>query len=115
MSVLERLRDVRRPHWRGDVDALYTAISNGRRRAIIQAIDDGPLTIGELAERMALDEYGPPLTSDKRRRVYISLYQTHIKKLTKAGITVWDDPELAKGPNHAAALAAIEAAEEVVA
>lgn len=115
MSVIERLRDVRRPSWQGDADDLYAAISNRRRRNIIRAIDDGPVTIGGLAEQMALDEYGPPLTSDKRRRVYISLYQTHIKKLTKAGITVWHDPELAKGPNHAAALAAIEAAEEVVA
>ena len=50
-------------------------------------------TPDELAERVAAEENGVPreeLSSAQRKRVYVSLYQTHVPKMEDAGLVDYD-------------------------
>ena len=70
---------------------LYHLLQNERRRALLRYVSshDGPVELGELAEHIASLETGvdpSEVPSDARRRVYISLHQTHVDKLAKMGV-----------------------------
>jgi hypothetical protein len=57
---------------------------------------DGTATVKELAEQIAALENEvdvEELSRQQRKRVYVSLYQTHIPKLESAGIIEYDDAE----------------------
>lgn len=116
MSVLDRLRNAVTPGWRGDSDTLYELISNSRRRAVVTLLADGRRTMDELSTEIARQECGSPVKSSERKRVYIALYQVHLDKLLDAAvIREGGRDEYRPGPNHGAALSAIEAVDEVVA
>lgn len=71
------------------------AINNQRRRAVLVELDDSdtPVTLSELAERIAADEFGchrDKLSSQERKRIYVSLYQVHLKRLHEVGAIAWD-------------------------
>ena len=64
---------------------------NERRRLTLAAIvdADGRLSYGDIAERVAAAEYDTTvenLTSQQRKRVYVSLYQTHLPELEAADV-----------------------------
>jgi hypothetical protein len=67
----------------------YDILSNERRRFVLSYLSrvDGPVELGELAEEIGRWETGSESLSRKeRKRVYVSLYQTHIPRLADAGV-----------------------------
>ncbi|MXR40380.1 hypothetical protein GRX01_03285 [Halobaculum sp. WSA2] len=76
-------------------DEVYDILSNGRRRFVIHLLrDEGePIQLSELSDRVAAWENDLPvdeLTDQQIKRVYVSLYQTHIPKLEESGIVEYD-------------------------
>lgn len=79
-----------------DVDEAATIIKNSRRRHVIAILDDvqSQHSADELAEGIAaieMEKEIPEVTSQERKRVYISLYQHHLEKLHNAGTIVYDE------------------------
>jgi hypothetical protein len=75
---------------------VYEVLSNRRRRYAIHHLKqtDGPVDVSTLAEQVAAWENGKPvaeLDSQERKRVYISLYQSHLPTLEKRGLVAYDD------------------------
>jgi DNA-binding transcriptional ArsR family regulator len=76
-------------------DALFSLLSNPRRRFILKHLNgiEGSVKLQELAAEVAAweNETDPEALTDKqRKRLYVSLYQTHIPKLEEAGIVEYD-------------------------
>lgn len=81
-----------------DEDMVFDVLSSGRRRTILQLLhDDGDrISLRDLADRVAAMEYRKPvedLSSQERKRVYTSFYQTHVPKLEEAGVISFDSDE----------------------
>ena len=76
-------------------EVLFDILSNRRRRYAVFAISGTEeVELGTLAERIAAWENEQPesaVTSDERKRVYTSLQQSHIPKLSEAGLVDYDD------------------------
>ncbi|RLM53165.1 ArsR family transcriptional regulator [Halobellus sp. Atlit-31R] len=72
------------------LDDVFSVLSNSRRRHILEELDRDPeLTLATLAEQLAAIENDcarEELTSEQRKRLYISLYQTHLPALDDAGV-----------------------------
>ena len=80
------------------LDDVLACLSNERRRLTIVFLHrhGGPLSLSEVAERVAARQYGvdrSALTSDQRKCVYTGLYQAHMSKLTEVGAVEFDDRE----------------------
>lgn len=76
-------------------DEVYDILSNARRRFVIYFLRgrDEPVQLSELSDRVAAWENDVPveeLTDQQVKRVYVSLYQTHIPKLEESGIVEYD-------------------------
>ncbi|VTT88118.1 hypothetical protein DM2_1452 [Halorubrum sp. DM2] len=76
-------------------DALFSLLSNPRRRFILRYLNrtDESIQLQDLAAEVAAWENETDreaLTSKQRKRLYVSLYQTHIPKLEEAGIVEYD-------------------------
>jgi hypothetical protein len=76
-------------------DDIYDILSSARRRYILLQLKQrqGPIELTELAEELAAWENDAPvadLPQEDRKRVYVSLYQTHIPKLDDAGLVEYD-------------------------
>ncbi|AUX10086.1 hypothetical protein AArcSl_2465 [Halalkaliarchaeum desulfuricum] len=76
-------------------DAVHQLLSNRRRRDVLQYLEDidSTTTIGDLAVQIAAWEHDvsvTEVTSEQRKRVYISLYQTHLPKLAASGVIDYD-------------------------
>lgn len=72
-----------------DIDTALSLLSNERRRLTLRfAIEeaDGEFDLVDVVRDIATYEYGPEYTSSERKRVYISLYQTHLSELVDAGV-----------------------------
>lgn len=72
-------------------DAAYEVLSNPRRRAILYLLRTAgcPVEVTSLSATVAGWEQGTEpadLTSQQRKRVYVSMYQTHIPKLESVGL-----------------------------
>lgn len=79
-------------------DDVLDLLSNSRRRYVIYFLEqwNGTATLNELAYNIASRETGVPvndLSEDDKRRVYISLYQTHLPKLDLYGLVEYDKDE----------------------
>lgn len=75
---------------------IFDLLSNNRRRYAIHYCkrEDGPVTLGDLAEHVAaweLDKEVEEITSAERKRVYTSLQQTHLPTLEQADVIEFDD------------------------
>ena len=75
---------------------IFDLLSNNRRRYTIHYCkrEDGPVTLGDLAEHVAaweLDKEVDEITSTERKRVYTSLQQSHLPTLERANIIEFDD------------------------
>lgn len=68
-----------------DLGKTYDVVSSKRRRILIRTInEEGRAKIGELAEQVAAEENDKKVeqvSSDERKRVYISIYQIHTEPL----------------------------------
>jgi DNA-binding transcriptional ArsR family regulator len=79
-------------------DLVFDILSNTRRRMVLYYLREygAPASVQEIAERIAaLENEIPPeeLSRQQQKRVYVSLYQTHLPKLHEAGIIEYDDAE----------------------
>lgn len=76
-------------------DDVFDILSSARRRFVLYYLrkKGEPVELSELAVELAAWENETPideLTKQQRKRVYVSLYQTHIQKLADAGIVTYD-------------------------
>lgn len=67
----------------------------GRTRLVVECLSefDGPVSLADLADEVAVREHEVPiteLTGDQVKRVYLSLYHTHIPKLANHGYLSYD-------------------------
>ena len=76
------------------LDEAFALLRSRRRRAIVRRLQATPTTdIGDLAEHVAAQETDTSrdqLGSKGRKRVYISLYQSHLPRLADAGVVAYD-------------------------
>jgi DNA-binding transcriptional ArsR family regulator len=77
---------------------VFEILSNERRRMVLYYLRKGDRSAGvkELAEQIAAIENDVPveeLTSKQRKRVYVSLYQTHLPKMAKMSVIEYDKEE----------------------
>jgi len=79
-------------------DLVFDILSNTRRRMVLYYLRQygGSASVQELADEIAAMENGvdvDDLTRQQQKRVYVSLYQTHLPKLEESGISEYDDDE----------------------
>jgi DNA-binding transcriptional ArsR family regulator len=76
-------------------DQVFDILSSPRRRYVLYYLREygGPVELTDLAEKLAAwenDTTVEALPPQARKRVYVSLYQTHVPKLEEAGLIVYD-------------------------
>lgn len=76
-------------------DVVFDILSSARRRYAISVLNQRaqPMQLTELAEEVAALEINcsvEELTKQQRKRVYVSLYQTHVPKMEEVGIVTHD-------------------------
>jgi DNA-binding transcriptional ArsR family regulator len=75
-------------------DVVFEVLSSTRRRQVLSLLkNEGPMELTELAEHVAAHENDTTvedLTKQQRKRVYVSLYQTHVPKLEDADLVEYD-------------------------
>lgn len=76
-------------------DEVYDLLSNARRRFTISYLREhsGPVAVSDLSQEVAAwenDVTRDELTDQQVKRVYVSLYQTHLPKLSEVGIVDYD-------------------------
>lgn len=76
-------------------DVIFDVLSSSRRRYVLYYLSqrDEPVELPSLAEEVAAWETETSvdeLSSQERKRVYVSLYQTHIPKLEEVGLVDYD-------------------------
>jgi DNA-binding transcriptional ArsR family regulator len=86
-------------------DLIFDLLSNPRRRFILYYLrtKSGSVKLSELTGEIAAWEYETPideLTDQEQKRVYVSLYQTHVPKLVEAGLVDYDTEEKALQPTN---------------
>ncbi len=99
---------------------VHTILANGRRRQIIRELAESDRTdhrgetvleITNLAEAIAADEHDvdrAALTTQQRRRVYITIVQTHAPLLDTYGVVTYHDrPQKVQAKSDVEALAQI--------
>lgn len=77
------------------LDVVFDILSNERRRHVLRYLhtESPSTTLGDLAEYIAAIENDKPesaLSSTERKRVYISLYQSHLPKMDTADVIDFD-------------------------
>ena len=77
-------------------DLIFDILSSSRRRYVLYCLQevDGPMEVTDLAEQIAAwenDTEISELSPQERKRVYVSLYQTHVPKLANAGVVEYDE------------------------
>lgn len=80
------------PHGSLDKDDIFEILSNARRRRLLFLLYERsePVELGELAQEIANTEVGGEADRDQYKRMYISLYQTHVPKLAEYGVIEYD-------------------------
>lgn len=81
-----------------DSDQIFEILSSRRRRMVLYYLrrHGGSATMNDLAEQIAAWENDlsiDELTSQQRKRVYVSLYQTHLPKLADSNLIDYDADE----------------------
>lgn len=75
-------------------DVVFDVLSSRRRREVLYMLkNEGSMELTELTEHVAAKENDTTiedLTKQQRKRVYVSLYQTHVPKLEEAGLVEYD-------------------------
>lgn len=76
------------------LDEAFRFLRNGRRRTMLRHLRTTPeTTLSDLADHVAAEEMGVPpdrVDSKARKRVYVSLYQSHLPALADAGVIAYD-------------------------
>lgn len=91
-------------------DEIFEILSNERRRFILFYLKtrDSPVRLMELVEELAAQEEDTEVDAvpeQARKRVYVSLYQTHVPRLEEVGLITYDpDTKMVSLANEAGAL-----------
>ncbi|WP_276271729.1 DUF7344 domain-containing protein [Haloarcula litorea] len=77
-------------------DRVFDILSSPRRRYVLYFLrqESSPIQLTELAEHVAAwenDTTVEELSTQQRKRVYVSLYQTHLPKLADSGLVDYDE------------------------
>jgi len=77
-------------------DRVFDILSSPRRRYVLYFLrtEPNPIQLTDLAEHVAAwenDTTVEELSTQQRKRVYVSLYQTHLPKLAESGLVHYDD------------------------
>lgn len=89
------------------VDTAFEVLSNSRRRLVLSMVrkHDEPVELSTLSAAVGAHESGispAAVDNDERKRVYVSLYQSHIPKLESAGLVEYNPEERTLEPGTAA-------------
>lgn len=81
-----------------DQDTIFELLSNSRRRFVLHYLRhaDPPVDLGTLADELAAWENDvgiDELSNQQRKRVYVSLYQTHLEKLNETSVIDYESDE----------------------
>jgi len=73
----------------------FDVLSNRRRREALRrlAAHDEPMALADLADEVTVAERGAPITdipAEAVKRVYITLYHTHVPRLENVGFVRYD-------------------------
>ncbi|WP_157884827.1 DUF7344 domain-containing protein [Halorubrum aethiopicum] len=76
-------------------DEVFALLSNGRRRHVLRFLrrNDGEIKLRELATAIAAEENGVEpveVTYTQRKRLYTSLYQSHLPRMERSGVIEYD-------------------------
>lgn len=76
-------------------DLLFDVLSHTHRRALLECLDTHsvPLALADVAEEVALLNSGrsiQEISPEELKRVYMSLYHTHVPKLTEEDLLQYD-------------------------
>ncbi len=76
-------------------EVVFDLMNSPRRRYVIHYLSthEGPIELQALANQVASWEDDVPvaeLTDQQKKRVYVSLYQTHVPKLADSGVVTFD-------------------------
>lgn len=77
------------------IGVVFDILRNERRRLVLEHLEDqeGDVTLGELAEKLAAIENDKPpaqITSQERKRLYVGLYQCHLPRMDDANAIDFD-------------------------
>lgn len=77
-------------------DVVFEMLHSPRRRYVLSYLtdQDDPVELDDLIARVAAREFDTSveaLSESERKRMYVSLYQTHVPKLANAGLVEYDD------------------------
>jgi len=92
-------------------DELFDLLSNGRRRYVLQYLSQagGTADFERLTDTVAAwenDTTVDRIEEDERKRVYVSLYQTHLPRLESSGVVTFDQEQgIVEAGVHAAEVA----------
>jgi hypothetical protein len=87
------------------LDVVFDVLSSSRRRHVLRQLEEcgGESSINDLAEHIAAVENDKPvsaLSSQERKRVYVSLYQAHLPRMAEVDVlSLDDDGTVTVGPN----------------
>ena len=78
-----------------EADVIYDVLSERRRRYVLKCLQeyDESMTLADVADEVAVRELGKRITdisAETVMEVYLSLYHSHLPKLTAAGIVEYD-------------------------
>ena len=78
-----------------DKDQIFEILSSSRRRQLLYHLHrrGGAADLRDLARDVATAEVEEPIDEDVVKRLYISLYQTHVPKLEEAGLIHYHQEE----------------------
>lgn len=76
-------------------DRWFELLASRRRRYVLHVLGtyEEPITLADLADEVAIREYDGPITdisADAVLRIYLSLYHSHVPKLSEAGLVAYD-------------------------
>ena len=76
-------------------DEVFALLSSGRRRHVLRFLrrNDGEIKLRELATAIAAEENGVEpveVTYTQRKRLYTSLYQSHLPRMERSGVIEYD-------------------------
>ncbi|GAA0506293.1 hypothetical protein SAMN04488066_101152 [Halorubrum aquaticum] len=76
-------------------DEVFALLSNGRRRHVLRFLSEngGEIKLRELATTIAAEENGVDpveVTYTQRKRLYTSLYQSHLPRMERSGVIEYD-------------------------
>jgi predicted transcriptional regulator len=94
--MLKSLLSTDPPETTFDLATLAHLLSSERRLLILSALSERPTDIGTLSTTVAAaieDVDQDELTSDEKKRTYVSLYQTHLPTLADHDIVASDGGE----------------------